>query len=473
MVGIRGYGVYVPVHRLDRKQVGAVLGIRAARGERPVASYDEDTTTLGVAAVRRALGNVRALHGEAGPAGALWFATSRPAYLEKSNATTVLAASGLPASTPAYDVSGALRCGAGALAAALAHGDSVAVLSDMRIGLSASPDELGGADVAAALVTGEDPVAELVASASVSSEFLDRWREPGDVRTYTWEERFGQEEHVPVAEEAITRVLEQAGADRESVAHVVLSGPHTRAIGALRGKFEPEQVALGGFTGLGYAGVADPGLQLVAALDAAVPGDLVLVVSVVDGADAFLFRATERLADHLASGLAEAAHGTPVSYGDYLLWRGLLPREPARRPDVKPPVPPASRRSSEWKFGFVAAGCTACGYRNMPPRRVCLKCSSRDTFEPVPMVEVPASIATFTTDWLSESVQLPATVVSVDFEGGGRFEFEMTDAVGVSPAIGDGVEPTFRVASVAGNKVRNYVWKVRPSGAASAQEEEN
>ncbi|MFD5826259.1 hydroxymethylglutaryl-CoA synthase [Lentzea sp. NPDC060358] len=454
MVGIQSYAVYLPVPRLDRADVARVLGGRG-RGARPVASFDEDATTMGVAAARAALRG-------AGAVGSLWFATTRPGYLEKSNAATVAAASGLGEEVAAYDVSGALRGGAGALSAGLSAGDAVVVASDLRYGLPGSADEAGGADAAAALVVGPDPVAELLGSAALTTEFLDRWRVPGEVRTRTWEERFGVEAYVPLVERVVEDVLGQCGLKREEVAHVVVSTPHARARTAARRGFEAEQLAAADVAHLGYAGAADLAVGLALALDAASPGDVVLAVSATDGADAFVFRVTEKHAHGPRSGVEDAPPGQPVSYGDFLNWRGLLPREPARRPDVKPPVPPASRRTAAWKFGFVAAQCGSCGYRNLPPRQVCLRCSATGGFEPVSMVDVPGRIATFTDDWLSESVQLPARVVAVDFDGGGRFECEMTDAAGRELAIGDRVSPAFRLASVAGNGVRNYVWKVRP-----------
>ncbi|MBB3042659.1 zinc ribbon domain-containing protein [Nocardioides soli] len=456
MVGIESYAAYVPSPRLDRADIARVLAAGRGKGVRPVASYDEDSTTMAVEATRRAL---RGAH----PVESVWFATSRPAYLEKSNAATVAAAAGLPVEVAAYDVSGAVRGGAGALRAGLAAGAAVVVASDLRLGLPGSADESAGADAAAAFVVGAEPVAELVGTASLTSEFLDRWREPGEVRTRTWEERFGVEEYVPLVERAVDTVLGRCELKREQIQHVVLSTPHARARATVRRGFDEAQLAGAEAYGLGFAGAADLGVGLAGALDAAVPGDHILVVSAVDGADAFVFVVTDRHAGGARSGLAaDLAGGQPVGYGDYLNWRGLLPREPARRPDVKPPVPPASRRTAAWKFGFVAAQCTACGYRNLPPRRVCLRCSATDGFESVSMVDVTGRIATFTDDWLSESVQLPARVVAVDFDGGGRFECEMTDAVGVELAIGDRVRPTFRLASVAGNGVRNYVWKVRP-----------
>jgi hydroxymethylglutaryl-CoA synthase len=350
------------------------------------------------------------------------------------------------------------------LRAGLAEGASVVVAADIRYGLPGSADESEGSDAAAAFVIGDDPVAELLASVSESSELLDRWREPGDVRTRNWEERFGAEEYVPLATRVIDDVLARCELKREDIDHVVVSGPHARAVKTIRGSFASEQLAGAGRILLGFGGTADLGLQLAAALETAVPGQVVLALSVADGADAFVFRVTDKILARVRStSLAEAvSRGLDVSYADYLTWRGLLPREPARRPEVKAPAPPASRRTYGWKFGFLAAQCLECGYRNMPPRRVCLSCSATDRTEPVSMLRVPARVVTFSDDMLSESVQLPAKVVAIDFEGGGRFEFEMTDAVGLDLAVGDRVAPTFRVASVASNQIRNYVWKVRP-----------
>src|ERR1700741_384214 len=104
--GILAYGTYLPFHRLDRTSISATLGSGGGKGTRTVASYDEDTTSLGVEAARRAL---RALPARAPQAAALYFATADPAYLEKSNAATIHAALGLDSSVVAYDFGGAVR----------------------------------------------------------------------------------------------------------------------------------------------------------------------------------------------------------------------------------------------------------------------------------------------------------------------------------------------------------------------------
>src|SRR5204863_872873 len=137
-----------------------------------------------------------------------FFATANPPYLDKTNAAVIHAALDLPASALAVDFGGAVRSGVGALlAAADARVPTLAVLSDVRTGLPGGADERDGGDAAAAFLFGGEasggpaggggapggaaPVlAELVATASTTDEFLDRWRTPGAPASRVWEERF-------------------------------------------------------------------------------------------------------------------------------------------------------------------------------------------------------------------------------------------------------------------------------------------
>src|SRR5580693_651824 len=50
--GILGFGAYVPYPRLDLSTVAPVAGSGGGQGERAVASYDEDATTMAVEAAR-------------------------------------------------------------------------------------------------------------------------------------------------------------------------------------------------------------------------------------------------------------------------------------------------------------------------------------------------------------------------------------------------------------------------------------
>jgi len=54
MPGIVSYGAYIPYWRLNRAAIGGSLGAGGGKGFRSVASFDEDTTSLGVEAGRRA-----------------------------------------------------------------------------------------------------------------------------------------------------------------------------------------------------------------------------------------------------------------------------------------------------------------------------------------------------------------------------------------------------------------------------------
>ena len=55
MTGIVAYGSYIPYWRLQRGVITKSLGAGGGKGERAVASFDEDTTSMGVEAGRIAL----------------------------------------------------------------------------------------------------------------------------------------------------------------------------------------------------------------------------------------------------------------------------------------------------------------------------------------------------------------------------------------------------------------------------------
>src|SRR5215467_16257613 len=125
MRGIISAGGYVPYRRLQRAEIAKTFGSGGGKGTRSVASYDEDTTTMGVEAARLAL--------RGAPAGttpdALWFSTATPAYVDKNNASTLHAALRLDSDTAAFDFGGALRSSVGALRAALEGGNTVLVVT--------------------------------------------------------------------------------------------------------------------------------------------------------------------------------------------------------------------------------------------------------------------------------------------------------------------------------------------------------
>jgi hydroxymethylglutaryl-CoA synthase len=161
-----------------------------------------------------------------------------------------------------------------------------------------------------------------------------------------------------------------------------------------------------------------------------------------------------------------AAGRTDLSYAAFLAWRGQLHREPPRRPDPERPGAPTVHRSEEWKYAFAASRCLVCGFRHLPPTRVCLECHSIDQMQPERLADVRGTIATFTVDHLAFSLSPPVVGVIVDFDGGGRYRCEMTDVTVADLAIGSRVEMTFRRIYTALG-VHNYFWKARPLQSAA------
>jgi 3-hydroxy-3-methylglutaryl CoA synthase/uncharacterized OB-fold protein len=479
--GIVSWGTYLPAWRLQRSAIAAVLGGGGGRGTRSVASYDEDTTTLAVEAGRRALVTTGEGTGGAADTAAgvqdVVLSTPDPAYLDKTSATAVHAALGLGRACGAYDLAGSPRSAVAALLGALGSASggrrTLAIVSDLRNGLAGSAEERDSGDGAAAFLCGpEGAVAELVGRGACSDEFLDRWRVPGEKDSHVWEERFGEEVYVPLAREAFAAALKDAGITESDVDHAVVTGLHARAVkaataglGVRTGVVAPDLVASVGNLGAAHAGVA-----LADVLERAEPDQLVVVLSVADGADALVFRTTAALASaqraRAEAGAATVAEQVAsgrddLSYATFLTWRGQLVREPPRRPDPERPGAPTVHRSEAWKYGFTASRCLVCGFRHMPPTRACLSCHAIDQMQAERLADVGGTVATFTVDHLAFSLSPPVIGVIVDFDGGGRYRCELTDARPSELAIGDRVTMTFRRIWTA-QGVHNYSWKARP-----------
>ncbi|MBI5089674.1 MAG: hydroxymethylglutaryl-CoA synthase, partial [Actinobacteria bacterium] len=187
--GILDTSMYVPAHRLQLADVGDALRRNGSRGSRSVAAYDEDATTMAVAAASGIDASVTP--------GRLLLASTNPAYLDKSNAATVHAALGLHEHVLAADAGGSVRSVVAALLLALdGQATTMVVGADVIAGRPGSVDESEGGDGAAAVLVGEATperplLAELVGHESTTIELLDRWRNPGDDTSSVWEDRFG------------------------------------------------------------------------------------------------------------------------------------------------------------------------------------------------------------------------------------------------------------------------------------------
>jgi hydroxymethylglutaryl-CoA synthase len=468
MAGIVSYGSYIPYRRLKRAAIAQLLsGAAPGKGERAVASFDEDSASMAAEAVRDALKAA-----PKGTIGTLIFATTTPPYAEKLNAAIIGAATRLPAELRALDMAGSVRAGISALlqgadAAAGSKSQALVAMADCRLGAPEGKAEQQNGDGAAAFVLGtEGVIAEIEASASLTREFLDTWRAPGERFGHSWEERFSMTQaHAPLLGKVVQDVLGKAKCAPGDLAKIIIDTPNPRSADEfLRSlKLDPSKIGDSLALTVGQTGAAHPGLMLTGVLPQLKPGDRVLVASVADGADAIVLRATPAIASFkpVRSVGQQIESKGDVTYGNYLKWREILPTEPPRRPDPERPAGPPMLRAEQWKFGFVGTRCTACGTPQLPPQRVCVKCRAFDKMEPYPFADRTARIATYAIDRLAFSLNPPTVNVVIDFEGGGRFLCEMTDCEPEKVAIGQEVEMTFRRLFTA-DGVHNYFWKARP-----------
>jgi len=462
MRGILSWSAYLPYRRLDRAEIAAFVGQGGGKGTRTVASYDEDSTTMAVEAARLARRNC-----DITPAQVL-FATTTPAYADKTNATGVHAALGLPSPSAAFDIGMSPRSAVGALLLALdGQVPTLVVSADVRTGYAGSTEEAMQGDAAAAVVVGSDadgPVlAEFLGSASVTDEYIERWREPGDLRTKVWDERFSEVATLPLAVEAWNTALASAGITASDVALAAVAAPVQRVARGVAGKLDGVQVVDDLSSTVGIAGAAQPGLVLAALLERVEPGQVVALVSAADGADVLLFRATDAITDHrpVRTVAAQLAVGGSLPYGKFLAWRGVLPVEPPRRAEPQRVSATAAARNEAWKFAFVGSKERGTGVVHVPPARVSRDGEHTDEMDPAPLADKQGTIVTFTIDRLAYSPSPPIAFAVVDFDGGGRLPIELTDVDEAEVAIGMRVEMTFRRLFTA-DGIANYFWKGRP-----------
>jgi 3-hydroxy-3-methylglutaryl CoA synthase/uncharacterized OB-fold protein len=455
--GIRAYAAYIPQHRLSLAEIGKTLGSGGGRGQRIVASFDEDSTTMAVEAGRAALSTIGGAPAAQGTS--LYFATTSPAYLDKTNAAAIHVALGLDGAGFAADFAGSGRSGIAALRTAAAAG-GLALLADVRVGQPGSGDEHTGGDGAAAVLfgPGEDVLATMLAQVSLTAEMLDRWRSPAWAHAEVWEERFGFEAYASLIRRVAATALAEAGLTRAD--HVVVTSPNA-GIAKKSASLVSGVLSTSG-SPIGHAGAADSGVALAAVLDIAEPDQTILLLSAVDGCDALMLQTTDLLpARRQRIPVAtQLDAGRPVPYATYLSWRGLLVREAPRRPEPDRPAGPPSARGEHWKFAFTGSACTACGFVHLPPARVCHRCGAIDEMESVSRAEATGRIATYTVDRLAFSPSPPLVSAVIDFDDGGRYALEVADADPAALQVGNRVGLTFRCLFTAGG-VHNYFWKAR------------
>lgn len=465
MIGITGYGAYIPFNRLQRSEIQKEFGTSGLKGERAICSFDEDSTTMAVAAAINATNNVYGLALKG-----VFFATTTAPYAEKQSDTTIAGALDLPGNIRTAEFGNTLRAGTTALLAAADSvnaraGDILVVAADTRPGGASGANEATFGDAAAAIILGsENPLATLIGTASIANDIIDTWRNQGDSAVRNWDERYqiayGYGKSIP---EVLAALEEESGIKPADIDKVVFPAtPKVQAM-LLKNGFKREHVVDSMLADVGLTGTAHPLVMLVSALETANAGDKILVLGYGEGADALVFEVQAANADFKPERSVASmikCKRNDITYATYLKWRKKVDVEPPRRPEPARPSSPFMRRRAKYNLALYGTKCQSCGTPQFPAQRVCFKCHTNDEMEPYGFRDKKGRLTTFSADFLSYSLSPPEIVAVVDFEGGGRMLCNMVDTDVKTLEIGQELEMTFRKMYTAGG-IHTYFWKAQ------------
>ena len=481
MSGICSYGGYVPRYRLNRGLVFAAMGwlnpanMANARGEKAVANFDEDSITMAVAACIDSLKGFDREKVEG-----VYFASTTMPYKERLNTGIIAGALGLDDHIRAADFGGSVKAGTTALLAALEGVESKRVdnllvcASDCRLGRPATSQEMIFGDAAAAFLVGNDDViAEFKGSYSITCDFVDHFRMEGAKYDRQWEDRWirdlGLTQFIP---DAINGLLQKYQLKSSDFAKVVYPCHYSGARKALNKMLDisPEAEQGNLQAEIGETGTPHSLVMLVNALEQAKPGDKILVVSFGNGCDALYFEVTnniekKRERNGISGCLANRADLD--NYTKYLVWRDILPADLGMRAEEDI----WTRWTAFWRerklvLGFWGGKCKECGTVQIPTQRICVNpdCGATDTMEDYCFADKTGRVISYTGDNLAASLDPPATYGSIEFDGGGKFELDITDCDLESISTGMTVNMTFRKKyHDAKRGITTYFWKAIPT----------
>jgi 3-hydroxy-3-methylglutaryl CoA synthase/uncharacterized OB-fold protein len=442
-------------------------------GEKAVTNYDEDSLTMAVAAGINCLkGTDRAV------VDGMYFASTTFPYREKQSASIIATALDLSLNIRTADMSNSLRTGTGAILFAC---DSVKAKgacnilvcgADYRLGKPGSPQEMVFGDGAAAfLLSNTRVIAGLEGWYSTSYDFSDYRRSEDDKFVRATEDRFIREEgYTKFISGAILGLLKKCkleAKDVSKVAYPCLNLRQHATIGKRLG-FQPEQVQEPLFTAIGEVGTASPLILLVAMLEQAKPGDSIIISSYGNGAEALLFKVTEeieRVRDREQLKKHLAFKRELASYEKYLAFRGIIPIEVGVGGEVAPTQLPLTWRERKAILALYGSKCQRCGTPQYPPQRICVNpdCGAVDEMEDHCFSDKKGVVFSYTADHVASSIDPPLMYGLIDFNGGGRFIFEITDCQRDSIKVGMPVEMSLRRKYLDEPRgIHGYFWKAIP-----------
>ncbi|MBE0432219.1 hydroxymethylglutaryl-CoA synthase [candidate division WOR-3 bacterium] len=344
MVGIVGYGSYVPRYRIKVEEIAKQWGRDAEsvrRGlllkEKTVPGMDEDTITISVEAGRNALKRAQIDPTEIG---ALYIGSESHPYAVKPSGTVVAEALGVVPEVHIADYEFACKAGTEAMfvAYSLVKADQVkyamAIGADTSQGAPGDALEFSASAGGSAFIFGRDGVvAELLHTYSYTTDTPDFWRREGAVYPMHGGRFTGEPAYFKHIIAAAQGILKKSGLQASDFAYAIFHMPNGKfplTAGKILG-FKQEQLDPGWVVplmGNTYSGSSPTGFS--ATLDIARAGDMILLVSFGSGAgsDAFIFKVTERIEEvrDKAEKVRDMLEKDRIylDYGQYAKFRGKI-----------------------------------------------------------------------------------------------------------------------------------------------------
>jgi len=346
MVGIVGYGAYIPRNRIKLETIAEVWGADAEaykRGlmlyEKSVPSPDQDVITMTVEAARHAITRAGIDPAEIG---AVYVGSESHPYAVKPTGTLVAEAIGATPAVHVADFEFACKAGSESMFVAMSHVKAGEMKYALGVGADTSQGAPGdaleysaSAGSAAYIMGKQNVVAECLHTYSFTTDTPDFWRReyqfyPQHAGRFT-----GEPAYFKHTLGCATRLMEIASMKPEDFAFCVFHQPNGKfpANAAKKLGFTKKQNETGWLSpwlGNTYSGASPMGLSAV--LDIAKPGDKILMVSYGSGAgsDGFVWQATDKLpaVQKLAPMTRPQLDENKVylSYGQYAKYREKIKR---------------------------------------------------------------------------------------------------------------------------------------------------
>lgn len=478
-IGILACGAYIPRRRLQRAAIHAANGWFAgglkglARGERAIAGWDEDSITMAVEAARAALRDT-----DRASIGSVALASTTLPFADRSNAGVVKEALNLADTTGAFDLAGSRRAATTGLRQALAAAAGGAsaqllVAADMRKSRPGSEAEMTYGDAAAALIVGDgDAIATLIGAHSVTIDFVDHARVSGAEFDYGWEARWIRDEgYGAMVAAALADGLAKIGVDVAAIDRFVVpilakgvAEGLARALG-----ISTDAVADRMADRVGDSGAAHPILLLASALEAARPGERILLVGFGQGVDILVMETTDAIAHargHCSVAATLADRIEDVNYLRWLFHRGLYDLERGMRAELDQKQPGTTLwRNRKAVLGLVGGRCTQTGTVQFPKSEISVNPNNpaAHTQEDYSLADRRARVVTYTADALAYSPDPPGYYGMIDFDGGGRMTVEFADVVADDVEVGREMRMVFRIKAFDAQRgFVKYFWKAVP-----------